>query len=262
MQERHLDRQRYFQEQSYTTKKYVIPFINKVKTVDSSCRILEIGCGEGGNLVPFHELGCKIVGIDFCQEKIANATKFFAEIQGDNPLTFIHEDFYNVTVEEIGKFDIVYTRDVLEHIHGQEKFLQYVQKFLKPDGKFFLGFPPWHNPFGGHQQICKSKFLSRVPYFHILPNFLYKGILKLFGESSNTIDWLLETKETQITIGRFEKIAKRNNYKIDRRTLYLINPNYEIKFGLKPRISKIIANIPVLRSFIITTNYYVISKND
>src|SRR5690606_21454937 len=119
---------------------------------------------------------------------------------------------------------------------NQEKFMGFVKRFLKPEGKFFLAFPPWYNPFGGHQQICKSRVLSKLPFFHILPVFLYKGILKLFGENQKTINDLLEIKETGISIERFERILKKENYIIETNTLYFINPNYETKFGLKPRV--------------------------
>ncbi len=263
MQERHSNRQKYFKEQGITTKKYVIPFIEEVKKINKDTSVLEIGCGEGGNLAPFLEIGChRIVGIDMSKVKIENARNFFKNNYKTDNISFVCNDIYNISVEDIGKFDVIIMRDVLEHIHGQEKFMNFVKKFMKPDSKFFLGFPPWHNPFGGHQQVCKSKFLSKLPYFHILPVFMYKSILKLFGETDLMIKDLLEIKETGITIERFEKIIK-NNYTKNKRILYFINPNYEVKFGLKPRVAwKLISAVPYIRNFFITTNYYVISMTN
>ena len=77
MQNRHIDRQKYFDEQSYTTQKYVIPFIDQFKPISSEIRVLEIGCGEGGNLKPFLDLGCLCVGIDLSEQQIENAGKFY-----------------------------------------------------------------------------------------------------------------------------------------------------------------------------------------
>ena len=264
MYERHTNRSKYFEEQAITTEKYVIPFINEIKSINEETSVLEIGCGEGGNLAPFLKAGCKrIVGIDMSKGKIENAKKFFESLENSNIIEFINNDIYNVNPEDIGRFDIIIMRDVLEHIHGQEEFMKFVKKFLKPDGKFFLGFPPWYNPFGGHQQMCKSKFLFRLPYFHILPNFLYKFILKSFGETKAKIEGLLEVKQTAISIERFERILKKENYKKDKRTFYFINPNYVIKFGLKERKAwKLITLIPFFRNFFITTNYYLISVNE
>lgn len=259
MQERHKNSALYFNEQVTTTQKYVIPFINSVKSITKATSVLEIGCGEGGNLKPFVDLGCeRVVGIDLSQLKISNAIKFFEQQPNKNHIQFILSDIY--LIEDIGQFDVIIMRDVIEHIHGHERFMQFVKKFLKPDGLFFLGFPPWYNPFGGHQQICKSRILSKLPFFHILPKFLYKFILKIFGESQTTVAELLEIKETRITIGMFERMAKRYGYKIAKKTLYFINPNYETKFGLKPRKQlRIFSAIPVLRSFVVTAGYYVLS---
>ena len=151
-------------------------------------------------------------------------------------------------------------RDVIEHIHDQNRFMDYVKRYLKPNGKFFLAFPPWYNPFGGHQQICESRLLSMLPYYHILPASIYKGILKLFNENESRIEGLLEVKSTGITIERFEKILKKNNYNIEERMYYFINPNYEVKFGLKPRKGiPIISSIPGIRNFVTTSAYYLIS---
>jgi len=259
MQERHNDRKLYFNEQATTSEKYVIPFINDTVSIDENTSVLEIGCGEGGNLKPFLDIGCsRVVGIDLSKEKIENANKYFTDHPNKDSASFIAEDIY--TIENLGQFDIIITRDVLEHIHDQERFMIHVKKFMKPNGKFFLGFPPWQNPFGGHQQMCYSKTLSKLPFFHILPAPLYRLVLKAFGEPKGRIDSLLEIHETKITIERFQRILKRTGYKVDKRIFYFINPNYEIKFGLKPRKqSKLLSAIPYLRNFIITTNYYLIS---
>jgi SAM-dependent methyltransferase len=261
MQERHLNREKYFNEQAITTQKYVIPLVKELIEINEETSVLEIGCGEAGNLKPFLDIGCKrIMGVDLSQYKIEKGKDFFSDHPNKNNLELILADIYNVA-DELGQFDLIIARDVIEHIHGQERFLNVVKKNLKPGGKFFLGFPPWYNPFGGHQQMCESKFLSKLPYFHILPTPLYKGILQMFGESKSKINELLEIKETGITIERFEKILKNTNYKKDKRFFYLINPNYEIKFGLKPREQlKILSAIPYLRNFYITANYYVISN--
>lgn len=260
MQDRHLNRKKYFDEQVITTQKYVIPFVEETMTIDANTKVLEIGCGEGGNLKPFLDMGCqKVVGIDLSEGKINNAKAFFKDHPQSEKIDFIAEDIYNI--ENLGTFDLVFARDVLEHIHGQEKFMHFIKKFLKPDGKIFLGFPPWQNPFGGHQQMCRSA-LSKVPFLHLLPNVAYKGVMRLFKEKEGRINDLLEVKETRISIERFKRIVKQENYKVEKRCFYFINPNYEIKFGLKPReVWPVLAAIPYFRNFMITTNYYVLSAD-
>lgn len=258
MQARHKNRHQYFKEQEYTTRNYVIPYINSVKRVSENVKLLEIGCGEGGNLKPFLDLGCNCTGIDLSEKQIANAKQYFQTHPKKNNLELICEDIYNVQPRK--SFDLIMMRDVIEHIPNQEKFMHFLKGFLAPRGIIFFGFPPWQMPFGGHQQVLKSKMLSHTPYVHLLPNFVYTGVMRIFGESDATIDSRLEIKNTGISIERFERILKAEGYTTINRTFYLINPNYEAKFKLKPRKQgQLIAKIPGLRNFFTTAMYYIVS---
>lgn len=261
MQERHQNRKKYFLEQAETTAKFVIPYIEQVIPITQNSRVLEIGCGEGGNLVPFIERKCEVVGVDINKYQVENAKVFIEEHCPDNSkVSLITENIYNVTPEQIGTFDLIMLRDVIEHIPDQATFMKHLKMFLKPEGRVFFGFPPWYMPFGGHQQVCQHKLLSKLPYYHLLPKSLYKRLLKAFGENENVINDLIEIKETGISTSRFQRIVRQNGYKTDLQTHYLINPNYETKFGLKPRKQfKIIQAIPGLRDFFTTCMYSVIS---
>lgn len=258
MQKRHLDPQRYFNEQAQSTQKYILPFIQSIRKVDNQLNILEIGCGEAGNLRPFLDLGCKCTGVDFSIPKIEKGKEYYAPHPFIQNLTLISHDIYE-TNEFDSHFDIIIIRDVIEHIHNQDKFLGLIRKFIKKDALVFVAFPPWQSPFGGHQQICENKILSLLPYYHLLPVSLYKTVLKMFGENANKITSLLEIKETGISLERFERIITKNDYKILLRTLYFINPNYEVKFGLKPRkLIKILGVIPYFRNYVSTCGYYLL----
>jgi SAM-dependent methyltransferase len=261
MQERHINKDIYFNEQAATTQKYVIPFIDQYLKISSNINVLEVGCGEAGNLKPFVDLGCKVMGVDLNEGKIQYAKDYFSNYPKKQLMTLVVEDIYNMVDEFKEDFDLIILRDVIEHIHNQEKFMNCLKKFLKPEGKVYFGFPPWQNPFGGHQQICKSKMLSKLPFFHLLPMPIYKGVLKLFGETDGAIANLAEIKETGISIERFERILKTENWVIDKKTFFFINPNYEVKFGLKPKETfGFISAIPVLRNFFTTACYYLVSK--
>ena len=63
MQKRHQDRQCYFNELANTSRSFYIDYVKQFISLSSSTHILEIGCGEGGNLLPFAELDCKVTGI-------------------------------------------------------------------------------------------------------------------------------------------------------------------------------------------------------
>lgn len=260
MQKRHSNRKQYFDEQGITTAKYVIPYIEPFVEITKETTVLEIGCGEAGNLKPFLDIGCRCVGIDISEGRIENGKKFFADHPYVDRLELIAEDIYNIDTPE--EFDIIISRDVIEHIPNQEKFMYKCRDFMKPNGIYFIGFPPWYNPFGGHQQLLTNKLFSKLPYFHIIPRRMYKGLLKLIGENERKIEGMLEIYDTRITIDRLNRILKKNDYTILKKTDYLFNPNYETKFGIKPRKQLgIISAIPFFRNFLITASYYIVRAN-
>ena len=257
----HTDAEVYFKQQWENSANYVLPFIEQHHVIKPGIQVLEIGCGEGGVLKAFSERGCIVTGVDLNKSKIEEGCQRFSKEIAEGRANFIIKNIYDVDFEKDYKnhFDIVILKDAIEHIHDQEKIIAYMKLLLKPGAMIFFGFPPWYMPFGGHQQICRNKFLSLLPYYHLLPTFLYKGVLKLFGEPKGVIDELIEIKETGISVKRFEKIVKKTGYKIVQRRLYLINPIYLYKFKLKPRVqTPVIAAVPYVRDVLSTCAYYLI----
>ena len=261
MQQRHKDRLQYFNEQKESTKISVLPYIQKHVPLKQGTRVLEIGCGEAGNLYPFLEIGCECHGVELLEGNIRNANEFYAGNPLKEHLHLLSRDIYEVLPEELGgTFDVIFLRDVIEHIPHQEKFMKHLKNFMSPDGIAFFAFPPWRNPFGGHQQVCENKWLGMTPYLHLLPKNLYVEILKRGGESQEKINGLLDIKETGLSLNRFKKIIRNENFKVIEKTHYLINPNYEIKFGLKPRKVWKIFQIPLLQDFYTTAMYFLLKK--
>lgn len=261
----HKDKDTYIKYQQENAEKYVIPFIEEKFPLKAGMHVMEIGCAEGGVLKAFLNRGCIGTGVELSESRTKRAEIVLSEEIASGKAKLVNKDIYDVDIElEMPhRFDLIILKDVIEHIHDQDKVLGKLREFLKPNGQIFFGFPPWQMPFGGHQQIASKKYLSVLPYYHLLPMPLFKGFLKLFGEKQNTIDDLVEIKETGISIERFEKLIKKNKYSISKRTYYLINPIYIYKFNLKPRKQlSIITSIPYLRNFLTTCMYYLVKKED
>ena len=257
----HKDAQVRYNQQVENATNYVLPFIQHTHTLKQGTTVLEIGCGEGGVLLPFINLGCNCVGVDLNAERIELCNEFLADEVAAGRVRFMLKNVYDDDFLQGFKnhFDIVILKDVIEHVPEQEKFVPYLRNFLKPGGQIFFGFPPWYMPFGGHQQVLHNKLASMAPYYHILPKFLYRGILKLAKEDEAAITELMEIKDTQITIERFERIVKQSGLKVLHKEHYLINPIYKYKFGLQPRKQLgIISAIPYVRNFLTTCVYYTV----
>jgi len=259
MQKRHLDNDLYLEEQSVSTKKYIIPYIEQVKQLTENTSVLEIGCGQGGNLLPFLEAGCNCVGIDICQDKILMGQVFFKNHLYSDKIELFHDSIYEIDPKTFQKFDLIIVRDVIEHLPDHVQFMKLMQFFMKTDGIAFFAFPPWRMPFGGHQQVLRNKVLSHLPFYHILPIPIVRWMLKLGKTDPASTEGMLELKQTGISIAKFRKIVKQNGYEFVRTTDWFINPNYEVKFNLKPRKLYILNKIPYFRDFF-TTSYYAIIK--
>jgi ubiquinone/menaquinone biosynthesis C-methylase UbiE len=259
----HEDRHLYFEQQYANTKKYIVSFVDEVFKLKPGMEVLEIGCGEGGVLKAFVDEGMKGTGVDLHTYKFNLALEYLDEYIKDGRISLINSDIYDTQLGEQfkGKFDLIILKDTLEHIFDQERLICYLRSFLKDGGTMFLAFPPWWMPFGGHQQMCTNKFLSFMPYYHLLPASLYKALLNAFNEDRDLVDELMDIKKTQISLQRYKHIIKQKGFKTIKEQLYFINPNYEIKFNMKPvKLNKIIGLIPYVRDFFTTTVYSLIQK--
>ncbi len=257
------DRKGYFDQQYKNSEKSILPFVENEIPMGEGCAILEIGCSEAGVLKVFSDRGCFVMGIELRPEAIELANEYMKPEVEAGRAQFMAKNIYDIDVDVDlpTKFNLIILKDVIEHIPDTDKLIRSLKPFLKPDGKIFVGWPPWQMPFGGHQQMCESKILSRMPFMHLLPKPLYKTMLMAFGESEETIEELLLLPDTGCSIERFFSIVKKENYTVSKRQFYFINPIYEYKFGLKTRLLwPMIASMPVVRNFATTSAYTLIKS--
>jgi len=260
MYEFHKDRKWYFEMQTLNAEKSVLPFIEEVIPLVPGMKVLEVGCAEGGVLKAFTKRGCIGVGVELHENRLQMAVDFNPEDVQDGRMTLIAKNVYDLDFQKqyVEYFDIIILKDVIEHIHEQEKVMVVLKNFLKPGGYIFFGFPPFNMPFGGHQQVAQNKIFAKTPYTHLLPMPLYKGLMKLLSVDP---DVYVEIKETGISINRFERIVADTGLIIANEKHFLINPIYEYKFGWKPMVQYAwIKAIPHLRDFVTTCVFYLVKK--
>lgn len=257
MQSRHLDRYSYFKELANTSRDFYVDYLGKYIPIRPGMRVLEIGCGEGGNLLPFAEKGCEVIGIDQATSRIEQAKQFFSQLGYEGH--FIHADFFQVDAQQMPKYDVVLIHDVIEHIAQDRKaeFMRHVKDFLSLEGIVFWGFPAWQMPFGGHQQICPNRLLSHLPFIHLLPMPIYKCMLR-WGVEDSCVRELLDIKSCRVSIERFESLLDECGMQVLDRVYWFINPHYKQKFGLRPRrLVSWIASLKYIRNFFCTSCFYL-----
>jgi cyclopropane fatty-acyl-phospholipid synthase-like methyltransferase len=255
----HVDKLRYFDIQKTVTKEDIIPFIEYHTGLCEGKNVLEIGCAEAGVLKAFLDKGNTGIGVELSDTRVESAKKFLQKELSEGKVSIVNKNIYDIAdpLQELGKlFDIIVLKDVIEHIPDQEKFIPLLRKFLSPDGVILFAYPPWWMPFGGHQQICSSKWLRTLPWFHMLPLPVYKWILNTFNEKDATIKDLLEIKATGINVERIYRILKESNYRILGEIFWLTNPIYKFKFGFKKRrVAPLFTKLPYIRNFYTTAHY-------
>ena len=260
----HKNKSAYFKQQYENATNYVVPFVIAHVSKKNKPRVLEIGCAEGGVLKAFIDKGFIGTGIELLESRFKKAHEFLKEDLDEGKAFLINRNIYDIDPEKdfTTKFDVIVLKDVIEHIHDQQRLMAKMKDFLNPKGIIFFGFPPWRMPFGGHQQICSSK-VSKLPFIHLLPRAAYKKLLEINKENKNTVEELLEIKETQISTRQFESYSRNTNYTIIEKQLFLINPIYKYKFGLKPRKQlALIAAIPLLNNIFSTAVFYIIKAKE
>ena len=264
MFEFHRDKARYFEMQRRTAADYVMPFVREVLPEGRPWRVLEVGCAEAGVLKAFLEAGHTGVGIELEESRAGLAREFLAAEIAEGRAAVRTDDIYDVAPSELGAagFDLIILKDVIEHIPQQERMIPRLAEFLAPGGVIFFGFPPWQMPFGGHQQIATSKWVTRAPWLHLLPASLYAAYVRRAGEPAHIREELASIRATRITLERFERIVRACGLSVRRRRLWLFNPIYAQKFGLPARaLPDWLAALPVARNFYTTAAFFVVGAS-
>lgn len=113
------------------------------------CRVLEIGCASGGNLIPMAVAlpDSEFLGIDLSERQVAEGQKLIEEL-GLKNVRIEAMDVTNFS-KETGMFDYIVTHGVYSWIppEAQEKILEICNTNLNPNGIAYISYntyPGWH----------------------------------------------------------------------------------------------------------------------
>jgi SAM-dependent methyltransferase len=108
----------------------------------SRCRVLELGCGDGGNLTPiaYQWPGSEFVGIDLSKQTIARGRQYIDELGLAN-IDLRRHNIMDVTAE-FGQFDYIIAHGVYSWVPAfvREKVLAIFKHNLAPQGVAYVSF--------------------------------------------------------------------------------------------------------------------------
>jgi cyclopropane fatty-acyl-phospholipid synthase-like methyltransferase len=100
-----------------------------------TARVLELGCGSGGNLVPIalRNPASTLVGVDISGVQIGEGRETIGRLGIDN-VTLREADLLDLSAESLGEFDYIIAHGVYSWVppHVQEALLGLMRRCLSP----------------------------------------------------------------------------------------------------------------------------------
>jgi SAM-dependent methyltransferase len=139
--------------------------------------VLEVGSGRGALGARWSASGIRYVGLEPVGSELDYARKMHPEVR------FLHGSCYDNPADlGLGRFDLVYSNDVIEHLYEPRKLAQFSKAHLNPEGMIVCGTPHYgsylrnlllsitnrwdkhHTPLwdGGHIKFFSKRSLERL----------------------------------------------------------------------------------------------------
>jgi methyltransferase-like protein/SAM-dependent methyltransferase len=131
----------------------------------TACRVLELGCGTGGNLVPMAEQlpDSQFLGIDISTGQIAQAQRWIGELGLPNVRVEVRD--LRQIGRDYGQFDYIVAHGVYSWIppEAQQKLLDICRDNLAPQGVAFVSYNTY--PGWGVKRAIRDMMVYRARHF-------------------------------------------------------------------------------------------------
>jgi 2-polyprenyl-3-methyl-5-hydroxy-6-metoxy-1,4-benzoquinol methylase len=169
----------------------VLRIVGSMKWPTGGRRIFELGCGSGATAALLEREGFSLTGIDPSEEGIVHARMAYPHIRIDPG------SCYDDLVGRYGRFPIVLSLEVVEHVFLPREFARRVFALLEDNGTAIIS-----TPFHGYWKNLALALTGRLDtHFTALWDY---GHIKFWSE--RTLRALLE--EAGFTDIRFERVGR------------------------------------------------------
>jgi len=249
----------YFEYQRLLGRDVVIPWLAARLKLDGM-HVGDFGAHHGGMLDALREGGVVdgAIGLELSRDIVASSP-------------FVPDDRFRLEVadvmmaDEAHQCDLVLLHDVLEHIPDYARALEAVDRSLRSAGHVFVSFPPYYSAFGGHQQLARGR-ARLAPFAHLLPSKLFLRIARPGEQEYMTAEGayqdMLSVRRTRLTLSDAERAFSRAGFEVVGHELFLVRPEYTIRYGLKPRAAGLLGRLPVVREIVVSGAFYLLRANE
>jgi SAM-dependent methyltransferase len=247
----------YFEYERRLGTEVVLPWLER--RIDlSGLTIGDFGCHQGGVLDALRGDGRARGGIGFD----ANAANLAASpFEPDERFALEQRDLLTLSPGEY-RFDLILLSDVLEHVREPELMMRIARDNLAPDGRVLVTFPPYWSPFGGHQQLA-SNWVRLTPYVHYLPDSALFKLAKLgdtnYMKRDDAIADMRDVRRTRLTLRKAERAFAEAGLRVAASELFLLRPEYSVRYSLRPRTNRLLGAVPALREIVTMGAYYLLA---
>lgn len=172
-------------------------------------RILDFGCGTGMQCIRLAQLGAgHSFGLDIREAVLSVGRRQAREHGVAEKVTF----GTTVPNELIGTFDIVLSKDSMEHFGDPAGALEEMKRVVRPGGTIMICFsPPWFAPYGGHMQ-----FFTKLPWAHLLfSESTVMAVRSRFRSDGARSHAEVEGGLNKMSVARFERLVENAGLRAD-----------------------------------------------
>jgi len=133
----------------------IYPEFFPIKRTDA---VLNIGCGDGVQMIVYEGKFKEMVGIDINLERLKIAEKL-ANYYHINNWKSINANVEKIPINE--KFDKIIAIDIIEHVLQPKKVAAEIYRLLKDNGEVLITFPAMHDKWENLFRFVGRKILRR-----------------------------------------------------------------------------------------------------
>jgi SAM-dependent methyltransferase len=248
----------YFDYQRLVCRDVVIPWLERRISLDGLV-VVDLGAHHGGMVDELRAHGkvAGAVGLELSEELVASSP-------------FVGDERFRLEVADVlepladaDTYDLALLHDVLEHIPENDRALEAIAGLLHPGGHVFVSFPPYYSAFGGHQQYASGR-AGLTPFVHLLPARLFYRVAEPgaqpYMSAEGAREDMVAVRKTRLTLAGAESGFARAGLEVVDRELYLIRPEYTVRYDLRPRGAGVLGRLPAIRELAVNGAFYLLRK--